>query len=245
MGNELPRVASPAARLQGVQPRLGLRATVDAGTLEFIKWFALLAMVLDHTATLVFHYEKFNWPYELGRLAFPLFAYVLGAKLGLQVKQNGTLGSSSAKRLWWWALISMAPYYLATGRIWPPDIFFTLALGATACLVSTRPLRLAPKVLAQLCIAMASLACDYMAPGVYLIVSVFAFYRRPAIGPALAILACCAGLVVLNGTLFTLLAIPVALLAHAVSIPLRPYRWFFYAFYPAHLGLLAAWVHFN
>ncbi len=212
------------------------------GTIEFVKWIALAAMLVDHAGALLFDQGTSSFAYRTGRLAFPLFAFVLGYKLSVKAADGSSSSLQTVKRLFLWALISFVPFYLAMGRLWTPNIFFTLGLGALACWVASSPLQKWRKWLAYLGIFAASFGCDYYAPGVFLIFSVYALYRWPGPQAAAATLLCCMAIAYLTSSPWTLLAIPIAAATHRIRMNLPRLKWFFYAVYPLHLLAIALLV---
>ena len=211
----------------------------DRGTIELVKWIALTAMVIDHVGELLLDQGKFSPAYHVGRIAFPLFAFVLGFKLSTKTNVAEPASLRTVKRLFVWALISFLPFYAVTGRLWPPNIFFTLGLGALACWVQIAALLPWRRWLAYFAIFLASFGCDYFAPGVFLVFSICAMYRRPSVQAFGASLLCSVVLAFANWSPWTLMAIPIAALAHGVSLNVPRLKWFFYASYPLHLVAIA------
>lgn len=220
---------------------LGFARHPDNGVLEALKWLALLAMVIDHVGALVFQQGKLSPTYLVGRLAYPLFAMVLACCLAQHAAAR-PISLAPARRLLLWALVSALPFGLAVGRAWPPDIFFTLALGAALCWLADANYRWPARLALHLAAAVASLACDYFAPGVYLVAAMYRLQRRPSLGALFVLLLCAAGLSLLNFAPITLLAFALLPLAHCLRLrtPRLP-AMAFYAFYPLHLGALAGW----
>ena len=62
------------------QPQGTTPLRVADGTLEALKWLALVLMALDHTNKFLFK-EKLPVLFEMGRLAMPTFAFVLAYNL--------------------------------------------------------------------------------------------------------------------------------------------------------------------
>lgn len=105
-------------------------------TWNVLKWVAIAAMLIDHTAAVLGGLFPFSW-YDpmraVGRIAFPIFAYGIA---------QGCVYTQSARRylgrLLLFALISEVPYQLALGQPLPPrfattNVFFTLFAGAACC----------------------------------------------------------------------------------------------------------------
>lgn len=194
-----------------------------------IKVLAALLMVIDH-AGLVFFPEQLIFRY-LGRLSFPLFAWLLG-----QGEKHTRDVYAYLLRIVIWGVISQPIYFVLfhNGQL---NILFTLALGLIALFL---PSLIGAKYLVW--IAMAIIAqiinADYGAYGVFTIILMSRFIRSS--------LAWWAGWEILNlSVLFTRLFASyqgLALLAPAILICWngKQGRKFksFYLFYPVHLFLL-------
>lgn len=219
-----------------------------------LKIIGLLAMTLDHIGVWLVPGGTWNLVLRcIGRLAFPLFAFMIA---------EGFSHTRNLRKYWFRLLFAslavelcLFGYFLATGEnwMWQNDIFLSLFLGLSALILAkseSRWLRLL--VLPLLAIAQI-LGVSY---GAFGILFILVFGLLPS------------RLLQLAGTLFLLSAfveypfyfltgIPspftsriygqwfewFALLAF---VPLFLYdgkrgsfsKWFFYAYYPAHLGLI-------
>ncbi len=91
---------------------------------ELLKWVAVVTMTVDHVGVVL--YPEYTVLRIIGRLAFPLFAYLL--VLGIKSTRNLR---GYFNRLLFFAFVSQVPYALANGiEPWVKlNIFFTLALG--------------------------------------------------------------------------------------------------------------------
>jgi len=95
----------------------------DSGR-ELLKWIAIITMTVDHVGAIL--YPEFTVLRFIGRLSFPLFAYLL--MLGMETTRNIR---NYFIRLFVFAFISQVPFFLALGY-GPFDsfnIFFTLSSG--------------------------------------------------------------------------------------------------------------------
>ena len=100
---------------------------------DFLKVLAIVTMTIDHVATLL--YPDLQFLKIIGRLAFPLFAYLM------------VLGVDSTKKPWKYmvtilgfAIVSQVPYFRAF-EIQPLErlnILFTLFLGALTLYLFTK-----------------------------------------------------------------------------------------------------------
>jgi hypothetical protein len=213
---------------------------------EFLKIIAIVTMVIDHVGRIL--YPDLLFLQVIGRLSFPLFAYLI------------VLGVESTKKprkymttLLIFALISQVPYFLAFG-IQPFErlnILFSLFLSAVTIYYYNKrsPLAFVPLLL--------SLILIDIIEGSYYVVLTAVGMKLLKTNPKLGILA----LVALNiqflfipslGTqiqILALFAVPLIFLhiknwlrkeilipENSLAYSIRKY--FFYAFYPLHLALL-------
>lgn len=104
-------------------------------TWNVLKWVAIAAMLIDHTAAVMGGLFPFSW-YDpmraVGRMAFPIFAYGIA---------QGCVYTHSARRylgrLLLFAVLSEIPYRLAleagSRSFGLHNVFFTLFAGAACC----------------------------------------------------------------------------------------------------------------
>ena len=213
---------------------------------EFLKIIAIVTMVIDHVGRIL--YPDLLFLQVIGRLSFPLFAYlvVLGVESTKKPRKYMTT-------LLIFALISQVPYFLAFG-IQPFErlnILFSLFLSAVTIYYYNKrsPLAFVPLLL--------SLILIDIIEGSYYVVLTAVGMKLLKTNPKLGILA----LVALNiqflfipslGTqiqILALFAVPLIFLhiknwlrkeilipENSLAYSIRKY--FFYAFYPLHLALL-------
>lgn len=204
-----------------------------------LKLLAMLTMLIDHTGMVLF--PELTWMRVVGRLAFPLYCFLLaeGAVHTRNIKRY--LG-----RLLVFAVLSEIPYDLACSKVWfdpwGQNVFFTLFFGLAACAALQRlQEKPVPALLlaGALLLAAEPLFFDYGGFGVALVM-VFYLCRANRAGGALAFIALNTGFSLLNG-------MQLQLAAPAAAVPVLLYngkkgravnKWIFYGFYPAHLLLL-------
>ncbi len=245
-----------------VIPREDFIPTLSTGQQEALKWLAIITMILGHTNKLIFDYDypALLW---LGRLAFPLFAFLIAYNLVVrEVKPTRYL----------WPLILFAlgtqPLYMWINQGVTGNILFTLYLGVLYLGLHALLRQRLPAVVAHLLLVIIffvpSLQVEYGPVGVFFIPVLACFLKQPSL---LAYLLLSVYLVAVNslatadkmiaflvspthglytmlGTLEPLVFVPLLLfpLVFFIScLPLTLVRsnpWFFYTFYPAHLFLL-------
>jgi len=222
----------------------GTAAALTDGQLEALKWIALASMFLDHFGRHLLGWGQDTWVFAGGRIAFPLFAFVLGMNLARAGDQAGR-SARVARRLGLWAGISVFPSVLARGDPHVLNVLATLALGAALCwtLASDRavPLRLA----ACVAIALASQHVEFGLAGVFLVAAVYVWRNDGQAGSALlaAVLFLAVGW--LNAffggaaaLLGTLACVPIAWAVSRLPVHAPRLKLAFYLVYPLHLGLI-------
>lgn len=211
-----------------------------------IKMIAILSMLIDHIAvTLVSNHELYVIMRGIGRIAFPMFAFLLveGYCHTSDVKRY-------LKRLVLFALISEIPYDLAFYHtIWYPkhqNVFITLALGLVTLYLIDRekqecekkkqdPTRRIWLVITIVAVAAQFSMCDYQFGGV-LTILMFYYWRGQKVKQLL-------GLLLIHGLMW---GPGIQVCAVSAMIFLWFYngqkgksmKYFFYVFYPAHLTIL-------
>ncbi len=203
------------------------------GTLEALKWLALALMVLDHVDAFVYHREL-TWACALGRLVFPIFAFILGYHLSRPRALAAGVYGRVALRLLAFGAIAQVPHGLLTHAslgLFPLNIFATFAVAVGVIALLDRGERL----LALALFLAGGAVVEYQCPGVALCVAVWAAYRRPSIFSVAVLGYAWASLELINGSYLALWALPLLALASGLQLAVPRLRWAFYGFYPAHL----------
>jgi hypothetical protein len=223
-----------------------------------LKIIAVVTMLIDHIGAII--PEAFGLPPTgvnflrvIGRLAFPIFVFLIAEGFH-HTKSPGKF----LVRLAIFALISEIPFDLAlNSRIdffAHTNIFYTLLLGGVAITLHKKmessPLRLSPLLTLALMFLAEVLSADYGAAGVAFIFAMYVAKNNSRLRFFLMAFFC----VWLNipallqiypfVSLIHFLMIPATLLAVPLCISYNEKRgmdvkWFFYAFYPVHLLILA------
>ncbi|ECL8858975.1 type-F conjugative transfer system pilin acetylase TraX [Salmonella enterica] len=213
------------------------------GQRDIIKTLALLLMVADHLNRILhLHHE---WMYLAGRGAFPLFALVWG----LNLSRHYTLQQAGITRLWGWACVAQAGYFLAGFPWYEGNILFAFAVTAQVLKWGENQSLLNYAGMLALILAWVPLSgSSYGVPGLILLALCFQLYRTTALTERLCLVLCLLPVVlILNladslwggmaGVLVTLTAVfSVPWLARGI-----PRFWpadFFPVFYAGHLVVL-------
>ncbi len=207
---------------------------------EMLKWIAIITMTVDHVGAIL--YPEFEFLRWIGRLAFPLFAYllILGMESTSNIRKYFT-------RLLIFALISQVPFFLAID--FAPfellNIFFTLSFGLLFITFFKRGSALAFVPL----FASFILPFDYGIYGIAMMGCMYILTKNTKFGVFSLLLLNVLFLVPFNSQFLSIAAIPLIVfhkegalnMTKAVSgtfkIPLWR-KYFFYIYYPLHLGLL-------
>ena len=215
-----------------------MQRSYDLGR-ELLKWLAVFTMTIDHVGAALYpDYLLFRY---IGRLSFPLFAYLL--ILGLENTRNVR---NYFVRLFLFAWISQIPFYLAFGmQPWEHlNIFFTLSVGLVFIYYFEKKnfLFFIPLL------ASAVFPFDY---GIYGISTVGCFYflrRNRELGVFLFLLLNLLFLLSLSFQFLALGALPFILLHNDGRISFKRVgmksnyplwkKYSFYLYYPLHLLLL-------
>jgi hypothetical protein len=220
------------------------------GSLEALKWLALVAMTLDHANTYLMHPRE-PVLYAIGRLAFPLFAFVLAVNLARPGALARGVHWRVALRLALFGALALVPFTLLWQQRWgwwPLNILFTL-LVATLVIALIERGGATRWTAAALLFALGGALVDYLWPGIALTVAAWAFARRQTWPRVLAIAVCVVSLSLLAWLLYrtppahsawALVALPLIALTAYVNVPVPRLRWLFYGYYPAHL--LGIWL---
>ncbi|MCU7927511.1 MAG: conjugal transfer protein TraX [Candidatus Thiodiazotropha sp. (ex Dulcina madagascariensis)] len=209
------------------------------GTLEALKWVGLVAMTGDHINKYLFN-ATLPALYELGRLALPIFVFVLAYNLAHPWALENGAYIRTIKRLLLFGALASVPY-IALGGVWnswwPLNILFTLLVATVVLYLIEKGTTLA-LVASGVMIAIGGGLVEFWWPAVIGAVAVWAYCKRPSTVAALVGVVACASLVVINKNWWALAAIPVIATAALVKIPVPRMRWVFYVYYPLHLAAL-------
>ena len=107
---------------------------VPDGTVEALKWLALALMTGDHVNKYLFN-GTLPFLFEAGRLALPLFVFVLAYNLARPGAFERGAYTRTMKRLAVFGAVASVPFVALGGLAagwWPLNVLFTL-LVVTAC----------------------------------------------------------------------------------------------------------------
>ncbi len=219
------------------------------GQLETLKWLAMASMFCDHIGRHLLGMPQEEWPFQAGRLAFPLFAFVLGTNLAREGDRAARSGRTALRLLGWGAL-SVLPSIWARGDPEVINVLVTLACGAALCWAVDSQGRTALRVFVVVAVAAASWFVEFGIGGAFLVVACYLYASRRGGGLAAMALLLLAATGWLNAhfggwTAFfaTLAALPLAWAVRHLPVAMPRWQLLFYAIYPVHLALIGALKH--
>lgn len=212
---------------------------VPDGTVEALKWVALALMTGDHVNKYLFN-GTLPFLFEAGRLALPLFVFVLAYNLARPGAFERGAYTRTMKRLAVFGAVASVPFVALGGLAagwWPLNVLFTL-LVVTACAYLVEKGGTLHLVGAGLVFLVGGGLVEYWWPAVAFGLAVWSYRKRPTWAAAAVALLACAALWFINRNLWALASLPLLLVASRVDLPMPRLRWAFYAYYPLHLAAL-------
>lgn len=215
------------------------RLFVSNGTIEVMKWLALLSMTGDHINKYLFN-ETLPFLFEAGRVAMPLFVFVLAYNLARPGIYESGAYLRIMTRLTIFGLLA-SPAFIALGGLldgwWPLNIMFALlVITATLFLIEYRTV--GSYVIAAVVFLVGSAFVEFWWPAVLFGLSVWWYCKMPGLIPLTLSLATLASLWFVNGNLWALAAVPIILVLSRIDLQVPRLRWAFYGYYPIHLAAL-------
>ncbi len=212
---------------------------VTSGTIETLKWMALVMMTCDHINKYLLN-GTVAWLYDLGRLAMPLFIFVLAYNLARPGGLEHGVHQRIIRRLAIFGVLA-SPAFLALGGLannwWPLNILFTLlVLVATIRFIETKTTY--GYILAALVFCLGGSLVEFWWPALAFGLAIWAYVKQPSFFALGLALASCAALGFINGNQWAIASLFFILAAPFFALPCTRVRWFFYAYYPAHLTII-------
>jgi TraX protein len=233
---------SEAAKIAS-EPSKAVTAPVSIanGTIEALKWLAVVLMVIDHVNHYLFS-GKIDWMFALGRIVMPLFAFVLAYNLARPDTLSNGGFPRIAKRLLIYGAIATLPYTALNGYNtfgWPLNILFTLLVATLFIWLYEAGTPKYGMWLIPL-LVFGSLLAEFWILGTGMTIAAY-FYCKTSRPLYLGLwLLSVTLLALINMNFYALFAVPLLYFAPKVNFTVPRLKYFFYAFYPAHFTLL--WI---
>lgn len=233
---------NPAEKRPFSLPMLSL----SSEAIETIKWLALFAMTLDHANKILLN-TQFAWMYNLGRLAMPLFGFILAYNLA----RPNTLKDHICRRVVMRMFIiglAATPFYMAAFHhigLGSLNIMFTLSLTICILCLIDRSMHsrntdsiIIARALAVALFILSSLFVEGQHIAVVYVLAAWAYCKMQKIWTLLIWILSTVSLVLINSNHWAVAAIPIVLIVSKVNLKLPRLKWVFYVYYPLHLAIL-------
>lgn len=211
--------------------------TVSSGSLEAIKWLALVIMVADHINRFVYN-GTLPGVTECGRLALPMFAFVFGYNLARPGALNRGTYKRTVLKTAIAGVVASIPMMALYG-LWPLNIMllFTLCAGV----IWLREIGGFGNVLGFILVLVGGALVEFWWPGVFVALTAWLYCKYPSYKTQVAFAVATASLIFVNGNMWALAAIPVLLLLSQLKIQIPRWPLAFYVLYPLHLVVI--WLY--
>lgn len=215
------------------------RLVVADGSIEALKWLALLLMTGDHVNKYLLNGAN-PLLFDAGRMALPIFCFVLAYNLARSDTLQRGIYTRTMKRLTFFGLAA-TPAFLALGGLWagwwPLNVMFTL-LAASAVLFLIHQGSRMNVIAAVTVFLVAGTLVEFWWPALSICLAVWWYCRKPSLIALALLIASCAALWFINGNFWALVAIPFVALAAQINLQVPRIKWLFYFYYPIHLSVL-------
>ena len=209
------------------------------GTLEGMKWLALLLMTLDHVNKYLLDGRQAPL-FALGRIAMSLFVFVLAYKLARPTALSSGAIGRTAIRLSLYGTLACIPF-IGLGKVyggwWPLNILFTLLVATLVIGLLQQGGRLRTTAALVVFILGGGLV-EYWWFALALAITCWRYCQQPSALRFGAMLGCIAALWPINQNPWAFGALPLMLAAPYLALTMRRRALLFYVYYPAHLGVL-------
>jgi hypothetical protein len=209
------------------------------GQLEALKWIAALAMTGDHINKYLFH-ESSALLFSVGRLALPLFVFVLAYNLGRPEAFKNGASIRTISRLFIFGACASVPF-IGLGEVafgwYPLNVMFLLLILA-CCIHFLEKKTLAGYALTIFVFVMGGALVEFWWFGLMFGLAVWWYRKSPCWRALLCSLCGLLGLYFVNGNMWAAASLVVILIVSYSPLSLPRLRWFFYGYYPVHLSLL-------
>ena len=185
--------------------------------------------------------SKYPWLFDGGRLVFPIFAFALAYGL----TTHPPSGAHVFKRLAFFGAIATIPYMellVLLNGWWPLNVLFTLlvSVGIVVVLQTQWKHR---QVIALTVFLLTGAIVEYWWVGIALFVLFWMYFRNPQMWLLLGIGVVFYGLGNINENQWAWGAVPIFVVAMRVRLNIPRIKHIFYAYYPAHLVVVAIIQH--
>ena len=213
------------------------RIVLSSGTIEALKWFAVVFMTVDHVNRYLLH-GAVGSMYALGRLAMPIFSFVLAYSLAQPESYANGVHLRVFRRLALFSVISCIPYIALNNLLqgwWPLNILFTLLIGTGLVTLLESSIKYR-NLFALLLFIVGGSAVEFWWAGLAVFFFSWRYVRSPNMIDLSGLLVSMLLLGNINGNQWALLSLPVIFLATQIKIDIPRIKHVLYVYYPFHLS---------
>ncbi len=219
---------------------------IDNGTLEALKWLALVLMTGDHVNKYVFA-DSIPGLFELGRISMPLFMLVIAYNLARPGAFQAGVHWRMGKRLVIYGALATLPYIAITGVLggwWPLNMLLTLLLLTLICWLTDHgtPLH---SLLAVVAFSLGGSLVEYWWAGLLLGLACWGYCKQASRFRLILVILATVALWPVNHNYWAMAFLLFLLVAPRVRLRWPRCKQFFYVYYPGHLMALWAFMHFS
>jgi len=215
------------------------RFVVSDSAIEALKWAGLVFMTLDHVNRYVFQ-GGMTGLFEAGRLAFPLFGFVLAYNLARPGASARGVYGRTIVRLFVYGVIASPVTAALRGQLsawWPLNVLFTL-LAFVAVVYLSEQRGKSGLVAAAAVFVAGGFLVDYLWIGIAYCLTTYWFCKSPSKTRLALWMIVCVLLYVINHNYWGLAAIPLIALAPMMDFKVPRFKHVFYVYYPFHLVVI-------
>lgn len=219
---------------------------LSSGTVEALKWIAVVLMTLDHVNRFLLH-DSLNSLYALGRLALPIFAFTLAYHLAQPGAFSSGIHLRVIRRLALFAFISSIPYIALNHSIhgwWPLNILFALLLGTGLVALLESNIR-HRKALAFLLFIVGGSIVEYWWAGLATFFFFWRYIKKPNFIDFSGLIFSLFLLGNINGNQWALASLVVIISALNIRLNIPRIKHILYIYYPFHLACIWAITRFS
>lgn len=205
------------------------------GSIEALKWIALIAMTIDHVNQFLFELQM-PLMYALGRIAMPLFGFVLAYNLARPNAFERGIHIRTMRKLFLFGVLA-APFFIVLKGPIPFNIMFTLLL-ATYLIYLIEKGGNKNYILCALVFMLGGMFVDYAWCAPAYCLAAWWYCKTPVLSRGLVWLGMTVLLWLCNLNYWACAALPIIFMAQYFKLEIPRLRYVFYAYYPAHLAAL-------
>lgn len=209
---------------------------ISNGALEALKWLAMILMTIDHVNRIFFDGNNIT-ALSIGRVAMPLFAFVFVYNLARPEKFTPAIYFKTFTRLIFFGILAMPSYMgmMKSYNLIPLNILFSFLVASSTLYFYEKEGTSARTIF---CFLVGGILVEYNWLGIFICISSWLYCKKPSIATLLICFAAYFLLDFANNSNWTLLAIPIIILATQIDINIPRWRYFFWWYYPLHLTIL-------